>query len=421
MTDFTIHYSEKALRALRYLACMGFASAVLLPPFAFQNTWPSIELSDVLLLPMVVLLLTPLTTKKITLSLPKPLKNSALLWTLFILLTIVSIGINQRFNEVRDWFEVLKYIKFSVFTIAFMIASSLSMYARLILWSVAALIVFNILHYTDFLGFNTYVEPFYAPNVHLDVFGLDSKGNPSTRRAIGTMGNPNMNGQLFVFMTFLLMVLRSRFRHKGIDLLVLASIAGVVMCQSRTTAMGLFLLILLSLLLGREFRLRSLGYLGAMVIYWVISAYSGNVYLSSLGNQAALESASIGRLVQWQRIWEAMPGNYFFGHAPAKEYFEAHGIYSESEYFLILFRYGFVGLLTYLLFMVSIALPGIFMRPKQSFLIIMPVLLWALAAVTSNPLHSNKLAIVIAFTIGFVFSLVYGQSPTFEVDGSRAG
>jgi hypothetical protein len=183
---------------------------------------------------------------------------------------------------------------------------------------------------------------------------------------------------------------------------------------------GLILLIVLSMVLVRQYRWKSILMLAIVAVYWLISAETGNVYLSSLGDQSAIESAGDGRLVQWKRIWESMPGSYLLGHAPAKEYFEEHGIFSESEYFLILFRYGFIGLCAYVLFMLSIVLPALSIKRENAFLLVAPVVLWAFAALSSNPLHSNKLAVVIAFTLGFVFSLVYGRTCMSEVDGNRA-
>lgn len=420
MSNSSKSFTGKNLLLLRVCLFVAFLSAVLLPPFTLSDNLPKVELSDLLWLPVAALLLWRVFPFKSS-TLIQGLRAPLLLWVGFVLVVILSITVNQRLTVLRDWFEVFKYIKFGVLVAGFAFVASTVSFIRLILWSMAALVVFNVLHYIDFADFNALVEPWYAPNIHLEYFGLDSQGQPSTRRAIGTMANPNMNGQLFVFMTFLLLLVRERFKHIGIDVLTFAALTGVMMSQSRTALIGLGVLIVFYFFAVKTKRMRALVMLASIGALYVLFTEFGNVYLSSLGSKASLESAGEGRFDQWRRIWATMPGHYLFGHAPSKEYFETHGIYSESEYFLMLFRYGFVGLTLFVATLISAATSALQNSKIKCFMVAAPVVLWMVAAITSNPLHSNKLAVVMAFTFGFVFSLVYGRQLPPESDGRRAG
>ncbi len=405
---------------LRALAMITLVSAILLPPFTISENLPKVELSDVLVFPIGVIVV-----RRCIRNPGRALKQSSynhLLITglLFVLLVSFSIVVNHRADHIRDWYEVAKYLKFGVLLSGFYQGFAFGKYSRMLIWVMTLLIAFNLAHYLNLYGFNQFIEPWYASSTHLDLFGVDSLGQPSTRRALGTMGNPNMNGQLFVWLTFLMLAIGRCLRHPLLQLLTFAMITGVVMSQSRTANATLVVLLVIYFLTAKQNRSWAMLWFSGLAGLWLLFDHFGNQYLASVGSAALMQSASEGRVQQWLRIIETMPGHYLFGHGPAKEYFEANAIFSESELFLLLFRYGIAGTVCFVGAWFLVLLRARKKMGNDVFLIMAPVAIWAVSAITSNPMHSNKLSVVIAFALAFVFSLTNGRQSSNKACGGRA-
>lgn len=399
----------RALRtSLQIILFVGLASALLLPSVELIAGYPKVELSD-LLLPVVAVLLVALynlNPRMLFKSANISLRWSSFIFLSFIGLTILSILFNGRIHVLRDWFEVLKYIKFAVYTMAFLVVASTENFRRVAIVVLVPVFLFNVFHYFDILNFNELIEPWYAPDHHLGVFGLDSLGQPATKRALGTMGNPNVNALMFLL--FLLLFMRRSNTVKFPPLYTVAgmsAIAGMFMCQSRTALLAFCAIMLLYMLLTpSRYRVFMYYSLFALGIFLVLK-YAGNAYLTTVADPDRLQRTAAGRMEQWMAILEAMPGSWIFGNAPSKEYFEAHGIYSESEYFLILFRYGLLGVLLYFGFWLHLMYRGIRASGTLRFSLTALPLLILLGGVTNNPMHAPKLVMLIAFTLAFVLSL----------------
>lgn len=375
-----------------YLLLITIFGTLLLPPFQITPSLPSFELSDItfpLLAIGALVFLRPEIHHFITRHRALTLGFSG-----FIGITIISILWNNRLTEIRDWFEVLKYIKFFFFLIITVICFSVDSLRRLLSVTFIALFLFNLLHYFNVFQFNTIIEPFYSPAHHLDFFGLNSLGEPATKRALGTLGNPNTNGLLFLLFTIVFLPRQKRIQQKEVLLLFLA-ILGLFMCQSRTGTLA-FGLVLISYFMTMKSHWQTILALMAMsVVSFFLLHLSGNFYLDTLGNAEVLQRTSRGRIEQWIKIIASMPGYWFLGHAPNKHYFEANAIYSESEYFLILFRYGGVGLMAFLLFW-WIWLRNLVIQhasPYKPALFIFAC--YVVGAFTNNPLQSPKIALLL--------------------------
>lgn len=412
------HFLAKGFEALLWVA---LAAALLLPSFEIDQSWPKIEVSDVLLLPLGIMALWRYRLQMLGIFMVN--KRVLTPFVLFIMLVAFSIIYNERITVIRDWFEPLKLTKFLAYTVFFAIAlpgehlnsvKTGKTVSRLT-YLLTALVVFNVFHYFNILNFNTLIEPYYAPPHHLDYFGLNSLGEPDTRRSLGTMGNPNMNALLFVF--FLVFLLPASTPLRSVEgtgrmgynpPLVWSSLAIVAlfMCQSRTALIAFIVMMVAFFILSRSPRKLMLFYILITLAAFAFFAVLGNSYLTTIADIDRLERAGIERFEQWSKIIRSMPGHWFFGHAPAKEYFEANDIYSESEYFLILFRYGIAGLLLWLTFWGN-AIRELFKRKRTAF-IWRPALFAAvffLGSVTNNLMHSNKLSLFLAFGLAFLIKV----------------
>lgn len=375
----------------------SLASALLFPPILIRDGWPKAELSD-LLLPFTALAMLLVVSKDTVSGRLAVLRNPIGGLALFVLVIVLSIAVNGRLTVARDWLEVVKFAKFGVLLMGFSLAFTVGKLRQVFLFLAPLVVVFNGLHFFDVLGFNHWVEPFYAPKVHLDVFGYDSEGNPGTRRIMGSMGNPNVNALMFIYL--LIAIAPGEHlskRNTGLTLaLVLLLVLSVMLSQSRTSVVALAMVILLYGFVFSQRKLLLLGIAAFSVFAFFLMEWIGNTYLVTIVDPNRLERSGNLRFKQWQHIIDAMPGKWILGNAPSKEYFEANGIYSESEYFLILFRYGFAGLLAMAAFGLSLLQNAVTRAGQSRFILLAGSGVYLLSAATNNPLHSMKLAVVIA-------------------------
>lgn len=371
---------------------LSLVGAILLPPIRIDDGFPALEASDIAF-PILVLSILFFFRSDFLQRIKKH-RQIIFAFLVFITFTVVSILGNGRWAELRDWFEVLKYIKFIAFIGFIYFFFNKHQFFRLIVPLFILAFIFNLLHYFNIFGFNSIIEPFYAAPHHLDFFGLNSLGEPATKRALGVLGNPNTNG-LF-FLSFILLFLPKSTSHPSRNTLLLGlAITGLLLCQTRT-GMLTYVMVLIVFYISNPSNWRKILQilLFSILIYFGLSLL-GNFYLNSLANPGILKNAGIGRLEPWQKIIDAMPGHWIIGHAPEKEYFERHTIYSESEYFLILFRYGLLGIMAFLLFwavwLKNYALKTFCRNP----LAILVAIVYLTGAITNNPLQSPKIALIL--------------------------
>ena len=394
------------------LLVVSLASALLFPPILLVDGWPKAELSD-LLLPFTALTMLTVLVKDGWMDAWQPLRVPLLGVGAFALVIVASIFLNGRFAQHRDWLELVKFFKFGVLLMGFVRVFSGEMLRKMFLVLAPLVVLFNGLHFFDAFGFNTFIEPMYAPKVHLDVFGYDSEGNPGTKRIMGTMGNPNVNALMFIFLLIgIAPGERLSKRNTGLIVgLVLLLILGVMLSQSRTSVIALAVVILVY---GFVFSRRTwllLGIAAFSVFAFFLMEWIGNKYLVTIVDTDRLQRSGNLRFVQWQRILDAMPGKWLLGNAPSKEYFESNNIYSESEYFLILFRYGIFGLMALAVFGFGLLKQAVNGRGQSRFVLLASSGVYLLSAATNNPLHSMKLAVLIAAVLALgLVSLTENES-----------
>lgn len=378
---------------VQFILVLSFIGALLIPPLHIYSNAPAFELSD-FSFPLLVLI-TFIYFQGQLAAVYKKHKTLIFSFSIFILITIVSIIWNSRVHEIRDWFEVIKYIKFIFFLFLFYIFFNGNQLIKLISIVFIAVVIFNVFHYFNIFDFNQIIEPFYAPPHHLDFFGLNSIGEVATKRALGTLGNPNTNGLLFLLFTLIFLPRRVLHQNKNY-LLVALAILGLFLCQSRTGILAYLLVLVVYYLTDRSNWRAALGIVLFSSFVYVLLALMGNLYLNSIGNPDIMKTAGIGRIEQWEKIIASMPGHWLIGHAPDKEYFENHSIYSESEYFLILFRYGLVGVFTFLAFW-GVWLKEYGLNVKNNFKLgLFVAIVYLFSAITNNPLQSPKIALILA-------------------------
>lgn len=380
------------------LLILTLVGTVLLPSIEFSSSIPKVEVSDITFIFVFGILVLQFNN---VVAIFLQHNRWMFFWLgLLFSISIVSIIINGTYSHTSNLFEPIKLIKIATFITAFAVYLNLESIKRILVFIFIGLIIFNGLHYFNVLNFNEIIEPFYSPPHHLNYFGLNSIGEPATKRMLGTMANPNNNAILFLM--FFLFFLPSK-KENDSNYLILPSFAiiGVMLCQSRTGFLLLMILLLSYFVLIRP-RLKVVIIFSVVAIGFYFGLfYAGHTYIDSLGNSEIVKGASKGRAVRWKFLIEAFSGHWIIGRGVDKEFLRANNMHAESEYLLMLFRYGFIGLLIFLMFYAQL----FFMYIKKvfnrgGFLIPGTLLIFGLAGVTNTPLQSMKLSIIFALAIG---------------------
>lgn len=392
-----INSRDQAVSVINYLLVVTLACTLLLPSFRIVSNIPAIDFSDILI-PIIFAIALFFSQEKLV----KTINSNATycyVFSIFLSVVILSIIVNGRYLQIRDWLEVFKYIKFFG---AFILCITFLNYKMLLLWLKAifiGLLVFNTLHYFNLFNFNKLIEPYYAAKHHLDFFGLNSIGEPATKRALGTLGNPNNNGFLFLIFTIIFLPSKEdNFNWKNLIFPTL-SILAMIACQSRTVFIAFIPTLLVYFYFSKINWRFVLYFVLVAVLVFIQFDYFGNSYIGSISNANTMENAGRSRWDEWTKIVQSMPGNWLLGHGPNKQFFESNGIYAESEYLLILFRYGIIGLIAYLFFFASLLHKNIQRDFIPWSIIFYFFLAYLIVALTNTPFHSVKLNVLIAVVL----------------------
>ena len=113
----------------------------------------------------------------------------------------------------------------------------------------------------------------------------------------------------------------------------------------------------------------------------------------------------MGRVETWKYLWEMIKEKPIFGHAPYKEYFYENNLYSESEYVLQTWRYGFVGLFMFLTLLFIPFFSGLKNKTKKySVEIIFIIIVMSINSLTNNPFSERVIMVLFAIVIGMFFN-----------------
>lgn len=445
---------RKGLKLETILLIVFLFSVLLMPGFRIGSKPPLIHVSDFLLLPFAFYLVI---NRKIAVNRYLIITG---IWAGFILLSVV---INNRLTQIQDLFEIYKVVKFSVYFLFFFQLNRHINYSPIFNCVFYLLFVFNVFHYFDFFEFNNYIEPLFASGTHLEMFGLNSLGEPDTKRMLGTLGNPNTNSIIFLLFSIVFLPKKGDSVLKNINFYL--SVIGIFACQSRTGFIALGLIYILYLIFtwqGIKTHLVQLAILvGCFLFISNIDTLiprdryiyvneeiieksrkgietessastlptaavesgeykipkgkkitlstgdaSGTKYIASLFGKKLSENSSLNSRIQtWGKLWEMVKSKPYFGHAPFKQFFYKNGIYSENEYILILWRYGFVGLgiyLMWLLYPLALSVKNFSKENLRNIIYIIVVIL--VTALTNNPLTESRIFMFYAILTGLFFN-----------------
>lgn len=373
-------------------------SIFLLPAIPLKTGWPKIQIAEILLPFLCVSILL----HKHFLAYIKGMSIYLLILLSLAVSVFISMVFNHRLGHIQDYFEILKIMKYAIIMIFIAQNRSLLNINLALKISFFLVMLFNTLHYTNFLNFNTLIEKHYSGEIQMNNFGVNSLGQPATKRMLGTLGNPNDNAILFLFfIIYFFPTSISRFNEK---LLFYTAVLGLFFCQSRTGFIAFFIVYSIAAFLNNYSFSHIIWNILIFGGLYGIQILLGNLYLSSLATNIMEQNSVRGRLETWKMLFEMIKQKPLFGYAPYKEYFYANKIYAESQYVLTTWRYGILGLLLFLLWMFYsfiISIRTRMQRESQHLLLFLIVLL--ITSITNVPISNQTLLLVFAIVTALYF------------------
>lgn len=386
-------------------------SVFFLPSFTVVQGLAEFRVEDFLLPIVAILLILRKKLKKDSVVL------ISMLFSVYILFTIV---LNGRLGQYRDYFEVYKMLKFILLYLFFCDVNWQAKTDSFFVPIFIGLAIFNIAQYFNILGFNTLIEPYYAEPIQLDTFGLNSIGQPDVKRLLGTLGNPNNNSVIWLFFVSLFFITStaSRFQYG----LFITAFIGLLACQSRTAFLSFIILFVINLVV-RNYSARQRVQIIATVsvvfglFFWLVNAS----YLGSLLNPEVGKTHSVkGRLEIWTELYGMIIRKPFFGYGPFKEYFYDNGIYPESEYILILWRYGIAGLIIFAAWLYIPFVKAWQKRPAGLAIALCSFIgMLALNALTNTPLQEPRILAMFALSCAAIASMKNNLTKDVPIIDSR--
>lgn len=315
----------------------------------------------------------------------------------------ITMAVNGRLKASNDYFEIYKLLKFLILIMFFSLLNFQQFSKTWFKPIFIVLVVINLLHFYNIFGFHDLLIQIYGGD-HLESFGLNSLKNPATKRMTGLAGNPNTNAVIFGF--YMIYFLPLKFNKQRFVWFAVACLM-LFLCQSRTAIVAILFLFIITFIFKlsenwKRYRIIILSVTGIYLISWAITtdfftfqSYSNNVVSNSL----------MGRIDTWKYLGKMIMDKPIFGYGVNKEFFYSNRLYSENEYILMTWRYGFVGLILYLL---------IFLIPLRHYIInrktveiqksgILIIGIIMITALTNNPFQERTIMLLIALVFGLIW------------------
>ena len=339
---------------------------------------------------------------------------------IFILIIFTSILLNGRLSYYRDYFEILKVIKFGTLAIFASIAIRYVNINKLLNVAFGILVIINLIQYFELFNINYVLKQIYGFEKEVSFFGKNSIGQPASKRMLGLMGNPNNNAIIFLFFASwyfnpkVSIVKNSRFY---------LAVLMVFMCQSKTGIISLAVLILTGFgifsKLSDNLTYKDIFSKIAIVILifglsflldlnYVIDSFKEGIDFLVKNKYQTTGSGAMstrGRWEIWSLLFEMILNKPLIGHGPYKEFFYQRDLFSENEYILIWWRYGIFGLISFislLVYPIVVAVKNINSKFAISLILFSMVIM--VSALTNNPMLNRDIQALYAILLGIFFS-----------------
>lgn len=400
----------KTLNLLKFLVYGFLVSIFLLPGITFSASLPEVRPEDLLVYGMLLTLLLMSSKTVIWSSSIQKYMLFIMLFTIWMVIT--QLG-NDRLTSMSDYFEYYKMLKYGIVALTFYLIHKNGILdqtdiLRAIRIIFCIVFVLNISHYFNLLNYNPIVMPFYANELQLSHFGVNSLGEADVKRMLGVLGNPNNNSIMMGFFSiyFIVHSTKQSAEYKQNILLAGLAIVMLLMSGSKTGVLALVAVFVVYWILSKASIKQLLSLLAIAVAAVVLINVFQFTYISSLWtvDWSANESWT-SRINVWQNLVGMIQKSPWIGYGPNKDYFYLNTLYSENEYVLMAWRYGVVGLLFYLLWILIPFVSALRQKGKryaQSVVLFSTMLF--VSALTNNPLSEPRILVLYAMLCGLMFA-----------------
>jgi hypothetical protein len=330
--------------------------SITVPAFSLSQDLPYLKVEQVLL-PMILLIyVLMLLAGRARLIRFNGMFVVGAVYSLCVLLsTWYGADILHRSVIPRDFYEIPKaWLPVVFFTLAYEAELSESSLLRLLNFFALAILFVCFYAWGQYgnLSIANALNPYYSAGEHVD------RALQYTSRVYSTMGNPNVLGQLMSW-SIVAFAMAALFRvgNRAWNAFVAFScLVTLVMTASRygllTASCGIAMMLAFPSHSGRR-RAALLGFLllALPIAAWTIKTVAtANPYaterLQSLRNPVQTNSVRERLDSLWPEAISDFQRSPLLGHGPAKIYFS--GIYWDTEYLLVLKRFGIIGFLGYI-------------------------------------------------------------------------
>ncbi|MEN3011769.1 MAG: hypothetical protein ABDH34_02665 [Dictyoglomus thermophilum] len=391
--------STKSLTITKLLEISLLFSALFLPPFKINSSL-SLRLED-----LIILIAFPVFIFREKLVLNSITKLILILG----LVEFVSIVVNARLLVFTSMFELFKLLKFFLLIqIFYKSFRNHGINIRLFDYFFIFLIVFNLLQFFNFFGFNEYIGKLYTTEVHLEAF---LKSETGVRRLLGLMGNPNNNAILFSFFSFFYINWYIISKNKKYLLFILLAIFFMMLSQSRTLFLAFMISIISSSLVINTNTIRGKSkptriLLTTFLFISLLLIFLNLYYIGSLFNDPFETYSWRNRVLVWSYLYSYVANKILLGTGGVKELLYSENLYAESSYVWFLYNFGLISVLVYgLIFLELIYLSIKYKYTKFSYLVYTFSIVILISSITNAPFQEPRINLLIALTIAiFMYS-----------------
>jgi O-antigen ligase len=342
---------------------------------------------------------------------PSPILSFGLAACLAAFVTLASIVTNGRLMVYQDYIDLLTPLAgFGVAGLGHWIGLSSTRSHRFARGLVVLTTVFVALNFLQIVDVSTggrfeWLYSAYAPQHTVDVGRVLADRGEANRYA-GLSANPNSQASILCLLLVAISLVPSFGCWKRVSLCSLLLL--IVLAQSRT-AIAALLCIAPCLAAPRTWRLVGIlrvtlvlalfGLVIALLVEWMNLTFIRSLFSSSVLDQDSITN----RFETWGTLLEMARERPVFGNAPQQEYFARTDTHADSEYILVVWRYGLAGLAVHLSMLLLPLISCLrFHRGQRDTLLAMA----CLSVITGLIGLTNVTLTDFRFTV--VFSLVFG-------------
>lgn len=289
-------------------------------------------------------------------------KNKFILLNMAFALSIaLSVLINFKTTHFNDFYEIAKYIIFAITTLIVICIckerSNYLFFLRTISIVLIVISIFGIIQYFNPFSINELYIKSYAPTQYETL--INDYPSP---RIVGTKANPSVYGLLMSIGIYFNLIYWQNIKNKKEKILIIASIVlcviNLMLTLTRTIQIAfivsLVVYILINVWLKKGFKKAMIAMIGTILLIIIILCILPNSLTWRLTQVLDLSNATswILRTEKWSEYSEIIGQNLLFGIGPVKNNLEEIG-YVDSELVQTTLQYGSIGLIIYIVMLLS--------------------------------------------------------------------